>query len=176
MEKHAAVVGVFDDEFSAKRAISVLKKNGIEISQINKVDSAGNEQALDLEFSDVEDLRPIDAANGITKGASAGAIAGLIGFAVPGIGLGLGIATTIAGALGGGLIGGMAGIDEAVRSRDQPTLADYQDLLRKGKSILVVSGDETRRMTAQNCMRQAGAQSTTQHPPVLEAIHPKHKK
>ena len=175
MEKHATAVGLFEDQFTAREAISLLIQNGIERSQIRQVAAGRNEHDLDLEFSKIEDVLPIDAANGIAKGASVGAIAGLVGFAVPGIGLGLGIATSIAGALGGGLIGGMAGIDEAVRSRDQPKLVDYQELLRQGKSILVVVGDESLRMKAENCMKQAGAKTTMQYPPVLEAIHPTHE-
>jgi hypothetical protein len=170
--EHDATVGIFPDQDSARNAISLLIENGIEITHISHVEHDVSTEAPDLHITSLDDVEPEHVVRGISKGATIGALAGLIGLAIPGLGLG----AAITGALGGGLIGGMAAIDEAIRARNQPGLQQFQDYLHAGKSLLIVFGNEARRITAENCMKEARAERVSQYPPVLESIHPEQMK
>lgn len=163
-----AAIGIFSDAQAARNGIDQLLADGIAINYITEVDRDLETEAPPINFANLKEVEPSHMLSGAATGAGIGAVAGLIGLAVPGLWLG----AVITGALGGGLIGGMAGIDEAVRARDQPDLAEYQRWLKAGKSLLIVMGDEARRHRAENSMKSAGAELTFQHPPILELIHP----
>jgi hypothetical protein len=72
--------------------------------------------------------------------------------------------------LGGALIGGMAGIDEANRHAELPTIDDYRRLISSGKALVIVPGDESFRTRVANELKAIKAEAVHQHPPIGHAV------
>ncbi|MHA0856072.1 general stress protein [Paenibacillus sp. CMAA1364] len=144
MEKK--IVGVFETEVEASRAIENLKSQGIRTEDISVITK--NREDLKNITEDTGTKAPEGAAAGAATGGVLGGVTGLLAglglLAIPGIGpiLAAGpIAATLTGlAVGagtGGLVGGLVGLgipeDEA---------AEYDNYVNDGKILVLVDSSE----------------------------------
>lgn len=136
----STVVGVFQDDAQARRAVDELETMGFNADQIGY---AGHGNA-----ADGADEKATDVAGGAASGAVGGGVAGgvlgaIAAGLIPGVGpiLGAGILTATligagAGAAAGGLLGGLTGLgvsDEDARY--------YEDEFKSGRSLVAVKAE-----------------------------------
>lgn len=160
-----AVVGIFDDAEAALRAARELDGTGFELHRVSKKDPDAEKELPEIWYDHVEKLSEEDVSLGVLKGSLIGTGSGLLFIGVPG----LNIAAPIAGALVGAWIGAIAGIDETERGIKLPDLLDYNKQLAAGKSFVVITADENKRIELAAKLEQLGAVEVNQHPPVQEA-------
>lgn len=125
------VIGVFEDETQAQRALQALKAEGLADGDVSLAHDDENMTA--------------SSDDGIGTGVLAGgAIGGIGGFlisagmlALPGIGL-LAASTPVMGAIGGALAGGVAGglIDWGISPSDSE---NYENHVTEGRPLIFVS-------------------------------------
>ena len=150
------VIGVFDDEAQAQRALQALKAEGLAEGEVSLAhDDEGN-------ISSSSD-------DGIGTGVLAGgAIGGIGGFlisagmlALPGIGL-LAASTPVMGAIGGALAGGVAGglIDRGISPSDSE---NYENHVREGKPLIFVSTQADMVQQISDLLARYGAQEVKVH-------------
>jgi hypothetical protein len=132
----ATVVGVFENDADARRAVNDLESMGFNADQIGY---AGHSK------EGVSEDKATDVAGGAASGAVGGGVAGgvlgaLAAGLIPGVGpiIGAGILTATlvgagAGAAAGGLLGGLTGL--GVSDEDAKY---YDDEFRAGRSIVAV--------------------------------------
>ncbi|WP_238655177.1 general stress protein [Paenibacillus piscarius] len=136
------IIGVFDTEQEATRAIESLQAQGIKSDEISVITRDKDEQKSISE--DTGTMAPEGVATGAATGGVVGGVTGLLAgigaLAIPGIGpiLAAGpIAATLTGAAigvgAGGLVGGLIGLgipeDEA---------REYEGYIDKGKILVLV--------------------------------------
>jgi hypothetical protein len=132
----STVVGVFQDDSQARRAVNDLEAMGFSADQIGY---AGHQQ------DSVSDDKATDVAGGAASGAiGGGTVGGILGAVaaglIPGIGpiIGAGILTATvvgagAGAAAGGLLGGLTGLGV---SEDEARY--YESEFKSGRSLVAV--------------------------------------
>jgi hypothetical protein len=135
------VVAIFDDLEAAKAAVMALEKSGFAERQVSLVTHAVKEdvplhQEAEMEFGD-------EGVANAMKGAGLGGLFGaLIGsplLLVTGLGAAVvagPLAAAATGAVIGGFLGGMSGWGVHTDH-----LQEYEDKVREGKVLVVVSGD-----------------------------------
>jgi len=139
------IVGVFDTEQEASRAIENLKNQGIGIEHISVITKDRDD--LKHITEDTGSRAPEGVAAGMATGGvlggAVGLLAGIGALAIPGIGpiLAAGpIAATIAGlAVGagaGGLVGGLVGL-----GIPEEEAAEYEAYVSNGKILVLVDSD-----------------------------------
>lgn len=166
------VVGIFQSNTSAENAIQQLRANGISQDHITLLRPGTTEVEVEnrTPTSDTESPGMGEAMGGAVGGAIGAAGGATLGLAVaslliPGVG-----PVLIAGALGAALIGAggaMAGaqagtaIEEGLASGlPHDELYLYEDALRQGRSVLVVStNDEDQSERVRTALAQAGAET-----------------
>jgi hypothetical protein len=150
-KKEQAVVGVFENEDAALRAIDALREAGIDSVTISFLgrDRPEARKAMALQSSEKDEptalFDPVaaGAAEGALVGSTLGTVAGLlvgaISFAIPGIGpaLATGLWGPLTGAIAGGATGLMVG---GMRKIWEMT---YRDALSDGRALVSVHNDDT---------------------------------
>jgi len=149
------IVGIFNTEEKALRAIERLRADGYTDSEISVVTS--NKESYDRLSRVVGDeiVKDGEGADGAVAGMATGGVIGGIGglllglgaLAIPGVGpiVAAGpIAAAITGALAGGTIGGIAGalMDYGIPEEDAKV---YEERINAGDIMVLVDDDETRR-------------------------------
>lgn len=152
------IVGVFDNENEASKAIETLQANGIDRDAISVI---GKEKDDVTAVTDQTGTKAVEgAATGAATGGVLGGVAGLLAslgaLAIPGIGpiLAAGpiVATLTGAAVGagaGGLVGGLVGLgipEEEAR--------EYDAYVQEGKLLVLVDADESRRSFVEDIFHQ----------------------
>ncbi len=152
------IVGVFQTEAAAIKAIERLKANGYADTEISVL--ARQKDKLDR-IGDITNTTVVDeAVDGVVGGAVAGGVLGGIGallvelgvLAIPGVGpfLAAGpIAVTIAGIVAGGALGGVVGalVDMGV---DETDAKEYETYLDRGDILVLVENRDNRNLVYDN--------------------------
>ena len=142
-----ATIGIYDNHELAVEAVLHLKDSGYPVGQLSIMGLTETE-VVDAE-NHVITKSPIAAASmgvgtGVAVGTAVGILTGVGIFAIPGLGMLYG-AGALVGAIAGfdfGLIGGgLASILATVGVKDE-NAKRYNDVLRRGKYIVVADGTE----------------------------------
>lgn len=165
-QKIEAVVGIFKNPEEASRVAASIRSPELSVQRVSRRNPAADNEMPNIVYDDIEQLSASNITKGVVQGGAIGAGSGLLLMGVPI----LNVLAPVAGGLAGAFIGGVAGVDEANRGIRLPGSEDYQRKLAQGKSIVVISGDESTRLECENKMKALGAEETFQHPPVLQAI------
>lgn len=148
----AKIIGVFNSQSNAEKAIKSMRDKGFKDNEISIVSKKGTKQA-----DNNGDMST--AATGITTGGVLGGIAGLMAsagaLAIPGVGpiIAAGpIAALLTGAVGGGIVGGLVdmGIPEDESRR-------YEEDVKQGGILVVADADQKMVDEAASIMRDNGA-------------------
>lgn len=148
----AKIIGVFNSQSNAEKAIKSMRDKGFKDNEISIVSKKGTKQA-----DSNGDMST--AATGITTGGVLGGIAGLMAsagaLAIPGVGpiIAAGpIAALLTGAVGGGIVGGLVdmGIPEDESRR-------YEEDVKQGGILVVADADQKMVDEAASIMRDNGA-------------------
>lgn len=153
MAQTKTVIGVFDSEQKAERAVSELRRSGFSDNEISVVGPDSHHKGHDNQGMTGQHL-----GDGATWGAGIGGTAGLLAtagaLAIPGFGpiLALGpLAATLTAAAGGGLAGAL--VDFGIPEKQSK---QYEKDVREGRflTVLKTAKDAQR---AQECLRNEGA-------------------
>jgi hypothetical protein len=157
----ATVIGTFDTERQAEKAVKHMRDNGFEDNEISiiardKSDIAGRGDT-DTEAGD-EDMGMGSLATGTAWGGALGGIAGLLAgagaLAIPGIGpiIALGpLAATLSGVVAGGIVGGL--VDLGI---PQDRSDFYEEEVKRGKILAVIDTDD-KVEEAESILKEFGA-------------------
>ena len=155
------VIGVFDEQSQAEKAVNEIKRQGIsdgEISIAAKKDSIAQERG-DNNYLDQ------DLTTGAGIGGSLGGVAGLMtgvgALAIPGIGplLAAGpIAAGLTGAAAGGLAGGLVDMGIPEDRGDY-----YENQVKEGAILAMVESDQDKIDPIASLMREQGARDVETH-------------
>ena len=161
MSERDCLVGVFESTSRAHEAVAEILDNGWSPDNISVI-ARGNEGDLDA----VGPVRQGDhmeksALIGGATGAALGLLAGSSLFIIPGIGPVL-FAGAMASGITGGLVGGLVGAMSGWGIK-HPHILDYERALRKGKALVVLTGDPASLAAAEDDLRAAHAEHTTLH-------------
>ena len=166
--KHVAI-GVFANSKDLSRAAEAIGCPEIEYQRVSLADPTSADDVPAIMYDPIDHIETNDVNDGIKTGSLIGFSSGLIA-AIPAIGTGVFIAAPLAGLLTGAFIGCIAGIDEAQRAEKLPNPEDYEVMLKDGKALLVIEGDEQERERVGNEMKSHGAHKVYQHPPLHEFV------
>ena len=158
------VLGVFENEDKAKRAISEMKERGISENDISVV--ARHEQREDMEAGAEMGQGEQNISDGAATGGALGGIAGLLAGAgmltIPGVGpiLAAGpISAGLSGVAAGGIAGGLVdyGVDEETGER-------YAQEVEQGRILVAAEDtDESRVDEVADILRDKGANDVETH-------------
>ena len=163
--KQKALVTVFEDLETAKRAVAALHQHGFPLNKIELVTGDVAEEAPEVETPKVHDTTASTMLDSSlewgTLGVAAGAIAGLV---VPFPGLGLGM--IVMGGLTGAIVGGMAGLEHAADddSVNLPTIDEYERLVKDGYPLVVLLGSHEEAMQAEQAIKEMPSIHSHLHP------------
>ncbi len=163
------VVGVFQTEENAERAVDKLRSRGwdqnISILARDEQQEGGRGRGEAGGRRGQMTGRQQDLSEGVATGGALGGLAGLAATAglmtIPGVGpvLAAGpIATTLTGVVTGGLAGGLIdyGIPEEEGRR-------YEEDVKRGRILTMVRTDENRARDAEEILREHGADRVKTH-------------
>lgn len=163
----STVIGVFDDQNQAEKAVNEIRNAGITDDKISivakedQVQGAGDRGNND----DNDNMMNQNLTNGTTTGGTLGGLAGILGgvgaMAIPGVGpiLAAGpIAAGLTGVVTGGLAGGLVdlGIPE---ERGQY----YEEEVKKGGILATVEADQDKVNDVASYLRRSGARDVESH-------------
>ena len=168
---HVAV-GVFKSADDLSRVSASIRSPNIEFQRVSLSDPESTDELPEIAYDSTEKVEVDDVNQGMTTGGLIGFSSGLIA-GLPALGTGLGVAAPIVGLLAGAWIGGIAGIDEAHRGEELPNHEDYEGMLKAGKALLIIAGDDKEREKAGLEMQELGAEKVYQHPPLHELVRDK---
>jgi len=161
-----AVVAVFENQTVAQRVAESMRGPEFDVKRVSRRDATAANEMPDIVYDEIESIDNDEITKGVVQAGAIGAGSGLLLLGVPG----LNVVAPIAGALAGMFIGGVAGADEANRGIELPDADDYRQMLREGKSFVVIPGDEASRLEYATKLEKLGALKTYQHPPVLQSV------
>lgn len=169
MAEQDCLVGVFDSVADAQDAAVRANQNGWREEHISLI-THGRESNL----SAIGPVRQGDrmertATLGGVAGAVAGFLAGSSLFIIPGVGP-VFFAGAMASGITGGLVGGLVGAMTGWGVKDAQ-IRDYEQQLREGKSLVVITGDPAALASAEEELRAAGAVQTTLHAETADSGH-----
>ena len=167
---HVAV-GVFRNADELSRVSASIRNPDIEFQRVSLSDPASADDLPKIVYDPIDHIDADDVNQGIKTGSLIGFSSGLLA-GVPMMGTGMFLAAPLAGLLAGAWIGGVAGVAEAHRSEELPSHDDYETMLKDGKALLVISGDEKERERVGNEMMELGATKVYQHPPLHHLVRP----
>ena len=165
-QKLEVVVGVFDSHEDASRVAASMRGSDMRVQKISRVDPTSPSFMPEIAYEEIEEVDASNVTDGALLGGAIGAGSGLLLFAFPG----LNIAAPIVGGLEGAWIGSIDGIDEANRGVELPNQEDYRQMLKDGKSFVVVADVESKRAIYGNKMVELGAEVIHQHPPIKQMV------
>lgn len=159
----ATVVGVFSDRQSAEKAVKALRDQGFEkeISIAAKDDQKQNGQGngSEMEAADDTGMGMGSAGDGAAWGGTLGGVTGLLAgvgaLAIPGVGpiVAAGpLAAALTGAVAGGVAGGL--LDMGIPEEEGQA---YEEEIKRGNVLAIVEADGTRADTAEDILREFGA-------------------
>ncbi|CAM4281276.1 general stress protein [Paenibacillus tarimensis] len=148
MAKERKIVGVFDKEDEAVKAIEGLKEQGYRAEEISVI--AKDRDELSYVADETGTKAPEGLAAGATAGGVLGGVTGLLAgvgaLAIPGVGpiIAAGpIAATLTGAAvgagAGGLVGGLIGMGIPEEDAER-----YQNFVEEGRILVLVDADSER--------------------------------
>ncbi|MFC5650499.1 general stress protein [Paenibacillus solisilvae] len=173
MDANKKIVGVFDSEAEAIRAIEGLKREGYTSDEISIISK--NREDLEAVTEETGTKAPEGTATGMATGGVLGGITGLLAgiglLAIPGIGpiLAAGpiVATltgAVAGAGAGGLVGGLIGLgipeDEAHA---------YNDYVNDGRILVLVDSRAERDHSVYDTFRTNNSLNAASYDPMYGA-------
>ena len=162
-------IGIFPQAEDLSRVSASIRCPEIEFQRVSLSDPTSTNDLPEIVYDSADQVEASDVNKGMTRGGLIGFSSGLIA-GLPALGTGLGVAAPLAGMLAGAWIGGVAGIDEAHRADELPNREDYEAMLKEGKALLVISGDDKERERVQNEMLSLGAEKVYQHPPLHHVV------
>jgi outer membrane lipoprotein SlyB len=161
MASRDCAIGIFELEADAKSVVAKLQRTGWHGDQISLI-TRGNE-------SELESIGPLRQGDRMEKtaaiGSAAGAAIGLLAssslFIVPGVGAVL-FAGAIASGITGGLVGGLLGAMSGWGVKESQ-IRKYEQALRQGKSLVVLTGDPTTLAAGEEELLAANAEEVVLH-------------
>lgn len=166
--KLSTVIGVFDDQNQAERAVNEIKKAGItndKISIVAKEDQVQNKDTHNQGENDDNNYLNQNLTTGTTTGSALGGLAGILGgagaLAIPGVGpiLAAGpIAAGLTGAVTGGLTGGLVDLGVPKQRGEY-----YEEEVKKGGILATVETDQNQINDVASYMRRSGARDVETH-------------
>ena len=161
MKSQDCVVGVFESLADAQEVLNELEDRGWNKADVSLV-TRGKESELDA-------TRPLDqgdqmeksAALGAAAGAALGLVAGSALFIIPGIGPVV-FAGAMASGITGGLVGGIVGAMSGWGIKEDH-LHEYEQQVRNGKTLVVVSGNPEKLAEAQSLLQDTAAEKVVLH-------------
>ncbi len=158
----STVVGVFDDQSQAERAVNEIREAGITDEEISIVAKEGR---INEDDNDQNSYLNQDITSGASTGGALGGLAGLMAgagaLAIPGIGpiLAAGpIAAGLTGVAAGGLAGGL--VDLGI---PQERGEYYENEVKKGGIVATVKSDQRRINDVATYFRRNGARDVETH-------------
>ena len=151
------VIGVFENEEEAQRALMALKAEGLAEGDV----SLAHDEEGGMMSSSSDD----GVGTGVLAGGAIGGIGGFLisagMLALPGIGL-LAASTPIMGAIGGALAGGVAGglIDWGISPSDSES---YENHVTAGRPLIFVSAEANMVQQITELLAQYGAHEVKVH-------------
>lgn len=136
-----SVIAVFESSDIASSAVGRLKSHGWSSDQISVIAPGQESQLSSLEPLQHGDQTEKSAIAGGGAGAALGLLAGSSLFLIPGVGPVM-FAGALASGITGGLVGGLVGAMSGWGIRDDH-VRQYEGALKKGKAIVVLTGDPT---------------------------------
>ena len=167
----STVAGIFKSRADAERAVANLRSAGISDERINLLTPGESAAEVEEAVPTTETEQPgMGGALGGTVGGALGAAGGMtIGAAtasllVPGVGpvIAAGVLGAALLGIGGAAAGAAAGnaLEESVEGLPHDELYVYEDALRQGRTVIVVTADdETQADGARTILSQSGAES-----------------
>ncbi|MFW6238690.1 MAG: general stress protein [Halanaerobiales bacterium] len=163
----STVIGVFDNQSQAEKAVNKIREAGITEDKISIVAKRDNIEGADEQQNQGNDATLTDQnlSGGTTTGGVLGGLAGILGgagaLAIPGVGpiLAAGpIAAGLTGAVAGGIAGGL--IDMGIpEERGQ----HYEQQVKQGKILATVEAEQNKIEDVTNFMRKNGASDVESH-------------
>ena len=168
MKKHFAVA-VYDNPEKAKEAIHHLLDAGVGKRSISLVSRSNEDEAEKVEIEKVDSDVKLWGSQGALWGGLIGALMGGALFIVPGFGpiVGVGpVTAALAGMLGGAMTGGaILGLADALIEWGMGEIEAkrYEELVEKGKVLVIVHGDEAAVSQAETLLKETGAEKVEVH-------------
>jgi len=161
MRTQETVVAVFRSMGDARAAIESLQREGWNQKDVSLI-TRGKESELDATGPlDQGDQMEKSALVGAAAGATLGLLAGSALLIVPGIGPVV-FAGAMASGITGGLVGGLVGAMSGWGVKENH-VREYEQELRDGKTLLVVTGDPRRLAEAQSVLEDTQAERVVLH-------------
>lgn len=161
MTTEDCVVAVFNSINDAHHAVAVLERRGWGSTHVSLI-TRGKESELDAtQPMDQGDQMEKGAAVGTAAGAALGLLAGSALFIIPGIG-----PVVFAGAMASGITGGLVGGIVGAMSNwgiKQDHMRYYEQEVRDGKTLVVVTGDPQKLAEAESLLRDSPAEKVALH-------------
>ncbi|MBP3400951.1 MAG: hypothetical protein J6K70_04215 [Selenomonadales bacterium] len=151
------VIGVFENEEEAQRALKALKTEGLADGDV----SLAHDEESGMMSSSSDD----GVGTGVLAGGAIGGIGGFLisagMLALPGIGL-LAASTPIMGAIGGAIAGGVAGglIDWGISPSDSES---YENHVTEGRPLIFVSAEANMVQQITDLLAEYGAREVKVH-------------
>lgn len=155
------VVGVFNDFSAARDAVLALNQAGFAKERISLIAAGVDERPEVQEVLQYGDNTTKDAATGAGIGGLLGLVIGGTALTVSGLGpiFAAGyIASTLTGAIAGALLGAMAGWGV-----HEDHIAQYEDLIREGKTLVLYHGDPRETAGAERLLQSSNAEEVFLH-------------
>ena len=154
-----STIGVYDTHEQAVEAVRELKRAGLPAKHLSILGHAHDPEEREHEDRKISNLAATEVGLGATLGTAAGILTGIGIVAIPGLGVLYG-AGALVGALVGfdvGLIGGGILSALSIGGLKDEHNKKYDDLLRRGKFLVIVHGDGADVDKANGILRGHGA-------------------
>lgn len=155
-----ALVTVFDSVEAAQAAAESLRGNGFAFHQVELVNKDIRRASTEIGMPKIHQTTESVAEAGALKGAGIG-VGVATGFGAAAVALtaspAIAIGAMIYAGFAGGLIGGIGGVDKADLDDtvNLPTLDEYQDLVERGNSLVIVCGVHDELVKAERVLKNS---------------------
>lgn len=161
-EEIEAVVAVFDSPEDASRVAASIRSPELQMQRVSRQDGLADDEMPNVIYENFDENDPDEISRGMVTGGAIGAGSGLLFLGIPI----LNVVAPVAGGIVGAWIGAVAGAADAHRADQLPDKERYQQMLKEGKSFVVISGNESERIEYEAKLRELGVTQTFQHPPI----------
>jgi hypothetical protein len=159
-----AVAGVFSSRKDAERAVGILQSSGVPLERITYLTPGKVQKDPPIDTAEQPGMgKAIGAVVGAAGGLTGGAL--LLAAVLPGVGMItvagiLGVAIAVAAGAEVGAVAGGAMENESTKGLPEDELFVYEDALRKGRSVVVVLGeDDASAESFRELLKAEGAES-----------------
>lgn len=161
MTNSDCLAAVFGSAENGNSAVTELIAQGLSKEQVSLVHGGDEDELIGARPMRQGDQMERSAAAGATAGAAVGLLAGSSLFLIPGLGPVL-IAGALASGLTGGVVGGLIGAMSGWGiTRDH--LYEYEDLVRSGKTLVLVTGTPEELADAKAVLQDSSAERVSLH-------------